>query len=165
MSNIDRTTAGTDPDPRRTAALGRTIDLGPLKGQSGFVLRLAQLAVFGDFIAACRRLDIRPAQYSVLIVIDINPGINQTELSTALAIKRANLVGLIDELEARGLAKRQRAASDRRSFGMFLTDRGAALLGDLNGVVREHERRVTRKLGKHGRDQLLALLRHLIPQR
>jgi DNA-binding MarR family transcriptional regulator len=165
MSNIDRTTAGTDPDRRRTAALGRTIDLGPLTGQSGFVLRLAQLAVFGDFIAACRRFDIRPAQYSVLIVIDINPGINQTELSAALAIKRANLVGLIDELEARGLAKRQRAASDRRSFGMFLTDRGAALLGDLNGVVREHERRVTRKLGKHGRDQLLALLRHLIPQR
>src|SRR6516165_10099516 len=111
-----------------SGASRRAIDLGPLPGLSGFVLRLAQLAVFGDFIEACRRFDIRPAQYSVLTVIDYNPGINQTELSSALGIKRANLVGLIDDLECRGLVQRRRAARDRRTFGMFLTDRGGALM-------------------------------------
>lgn len=125
------------------------------------MLRLAQLAVFGDFIAACKRFDIRPAQYSVLTVIENNPGINQTELSSALAIKRANLVGLIDDLERRGLAQRQRTARDRRAFGMFLTDRGAALMPEVHAVVRTHDRRVTRRLGKGGRDQLLALLNTL----
>jgi DNA-binding MarR family transcriptional regulator len=127
------------------------------------MLRLAQLAVFGDFIEACRRFDIRPAQYSVLTVIDYNPGINQTELSGALGIKRANLVGLIDDLERRGLVQRRRAARDRRVFGMFLTDRGGALMLEVHVIVRAHDRRITRRLGKGGRDQLIALLREMIP--
>jgi DNA-binding MarR family transcriptional regulator len=127
------------------------------------MLRLAQLAVFGDFITACRRFDIRPAQYSVLTVIENNPGINQTELSRALAIKRANLVAVIDELEQRGLAQRRRGARDRRAVGIFLTDRSTALMLEVHAVVRAHERRVTRRLGKAGRDQLMALLNHMIP--
>jgi DNA-binding MarR family transcriptional regulator len=127
------------------------------------MLRLAQLAVFGDFIAACKRLDIRPAQYSVLTVIDYNPGINQTELSNALGIKRANLVGMIDDLERRGLVQRRRAARDRRTFGMFLTDRGGALMLEAHVIVRAHDQRVTRRLGKGGRDQLIALLEEMIP--
>jgi DNA-binding MarR family transcriptional regulator len=149
--------------PGREAVSGRTIGLGPLTGLSGFVLRLAQLAVFSDFIAACRRFDIRPAQYSVLTVIESNPGINQTELSGVLAIKRANLVGLINGLERRGFVQRRRAARDRRAFGMFLTDRGTALMPEVHAAVRAHDRRITRRLGKGSRDQLLALLNDLIP--
>src|SRR5579859_5166654 len=140
MSNTEQAVGGiTRPARRRAGAAPREINLGPLPRLSGFVLRLAQLAVFGDFIASCRRFDIRPAQYSVLTVIEHNPGINQTELSGALAIKRANLVGMIDELETRGLAERRRVAADRRTFGMFLTDRGTALMAKLHATVREHE--------------------------
>jgi DNA-binding MarR family transcriptional regulator len=164
MSNGDRTTVNAD-ERRRSGISSPTVDLGPLTGLSGFMLRLAQLAVFSDFIAACNRFDMRPAQYSVLTLIENNPGINQTELSGALAIKRANLVALIDELEQRGLAQRRRAARDRRAFGMFLTDRGAALMPQVHAVVRAHDRRVTRRLGKGGRDQLLALLSDMIPNR
>jgi DNA-binding MarR family transcriptional regulator len=162
MSQVNRTNAHAD-QRHRSNVPRRRIDLGPLPGLSGFMLRLAQLAVFGDFITACTRFDIRPAQYSVLTVIENNPGINQTELSHALAIKRANLVGLIDDLERRGLAQRRRAAGDRRAFGMFLTDSGAALMLEVHAVVRAHDRRVTRRLGKGGRDQLLALLSSMIP--
>jgi DNA-binding MarR family transcriptional regulator len=164
MSNVDRTIVNAD-ERGRSGSSSLTVDLGPLPGLSGFMLRLAQLAVFGDFIAACSRFDIRPAQYSVLTLIENNPGINQTELSRALAIKRANLVALIDELEGRGLAQRRRAARDRRAFGMFLTDRGVALMPEVHAVVRAHDRRVTRRLGKGGRDQLLALLTDMIPGR
>jgi DNA-binding MarR family transcriptional regulator len=162
MPQVNRTTAHAD-QRHRSDVSRRTIDLGPLPGLSGFVLRLTQLAIFGDFITACRRFDIRPAQYSVLTVIENNPGINQTELSSALAIKRANLVGMINDLERRGLVQRRRAARDRRAFGMFLTDRGAALMPEVHAVVRAHDRRVTRRLGKGGRDQLLALLNDMIP--
>ncbi len=157
MPQVNRTIPHTD-QRRRSDVSGGTTDLGPLPGLSGFVLRLAQLSVFGDFITACGRFDIRPAQYSVLTVIENNPGINQTELSSALAIKRANLVGLINDLERRGLAQRRRAARDLRAFGMFLTDRGAALMPEVHAVVRAHDRRVTRRLGRGGREQLLALL-------
>ena len=159
MANTDQSITSIDRTaPRRAARSARAIDLGPLPRLSGFVLRLAQLAVFADFIDACRRFDVRPGQYSVLTVIEHNPGINQTELSGALAIKRANLVGMINDLEARGLAERRRAVGDQRTFGMFLTERGGALMKDVHATVREHERRVTKQLGKSGRDQLFALL-------
>jgi DNA-binding MarR family transcriptional regulator len=164
MSQVNRTTAHAD-QRHRSHVSRRIIDLGPLTGLSGFMLRLAQLAVFGDFITACKRFDIRPVQYSVLTVIENNPGINQTELSSALAVKRANLVALIDELEQRGLAQRRRTARDRRAFGMFLTDRGAAVMVEGHAVVRAQDRRVTRRLGRGGRDLLIALLMDMIPRR
>lgn len=42
--------------------------------------------------------NIRPVQYSILSVIESNPGLSQRQLAATLGIKRTNLVGLIDEL-------------------------------------------------------------------
>src|SRR5262245_60281092 len=78
---------------------GRRIDVGYLGEHIGYVVRRAQLAIFKDFIKTLAPVDIRPAQYSVLIVIDRSPGLTQAELGRALAIKRANLVGMLNELE------------------------------------------------------------------
>jgi hypothetical protein len=46
---------------------------------------------------------------------------------------------------------------------MFLTDRGTALMPEVHAAVRAHDRRITRRLGKGSRDQLLNLLSALIP--
>ena len=74
----------------------RTIDLGPLPELIGYVLRRAQLAVFQDFFAAFAPFDIRPAQFSVLTIIERNPGLTQTHVAAALGIKRTNFVGLLE---------------------------------------------------------------------
>ena len=95
----------------------RTIDLGPLPELIGYVLRRAQLAVFQDFFAAFAPFDIRPAQFSVLTIIERNPGLTQTQVAEALGIKRTNFVGMLDELEKRGLAER-RQARDKRSYAL-----------------------------------------------
>ena len=97
----------------------RTIDLGPLPELIGYVLRRAQLAVFQDFFAAFAPFDIRPAQFSVLTIIERNPGLTQTQVAEALGIKRTNFVGMLDELEKRGLAER-RQARDKRSYALYL---------------------------------------------
>ena len=85
------------------------IDLGPLPELIGYVLRRAQLVVFQDFFAAFAPFDIRPAQFSVLTVIERNPGLTQSQVAEALGIKRTNFVGMLDELEKRGLAERRQA--------------------------------------------------------
>src|SRR5690606_10861510 len=95
--------------PRRSDGSGdgaAEIELGPLPDLAGYVLRRAQLAVFQDFWRNFAAFDIRPAQHAVLIVIERNPGLRQSQISSALNIKRANLVALLDSLESRGLAKR-----------------------------------------------------------
>src|SRR3954466_667456 len=143
----------------------KSIDLGPLPELIGYVLRRAQLAVFQDFFAAFAPFDIRPAQFSVLTIIERNPGLTQTKVAEALGIKRTNFVGMLDELETRGLAERRQTARDKRSYALYLTADGAALMRKLRPVLKAHESRVVAKLGEEGRDALVALLREIAEPR
>src|SRR5438477_4688170 len=138
----------------------KTIDLGPLPELIGYVLRRAQLAVFQDFFAAFAPFDIRPAQFSVLTVIERNPGLTQSQVAEALGIKRTNFVGMLDELETRGLAER-RQAGDKRSYALYLTADGAALMRKLRPLFKALESRIVRKPGEQGRDALIGLLRDI----
>ncbi len=139
-------------------ARGDRIALGYLTDHVGYVVRRAQLAIFKDFIETMEPVAIRPAQYSVLIVIDQNPGLTQAELSRALAIKRANLVGMLNELERRKLARRVASPSDRRSHALHLTANGRRMLARFHRRALEHERRATRALDPGERRLLLDLL-------
>jgi len=139
----------------------KTIDLGPLPELTGYVLRRAQLAVFQDFFAAFAAFDIRPAQFSVLTVIERNPGLTQSQVAAALGIKRTNFVGLLDTLERRGLAERRPAARDKRSYALYLTAEGAALMRKLKPVLKAHESRMIARVGEDGRDRLVELLQEI----
>src|SRR5918999_295288 len=96
--------AATARDARAPA-----VDLGRLGNMIGYVLRRAQLAVFDDLIATFAELDLRPAQYSVLVLLGEHPGLKQSDVAAALGIQRANFVVLFDGLERRGLARRNAA--------------------------------------------------------
>ena len=71
--------------------------------------RRAQIWIFQDFIRTLAEVNIRPAQYSVLIVIEANHGLSQSALSQTLGIERARLVRLLDSLEARKFVQRRRS--------------------------------------------------------
>jgi DNA-binding MarR family transcriptional regulator len=139
----------------------QSIDLGPLPELIGYVLRRAQLAVFQDFFAAFAPFDIRPAQFSVLTVIERNPGLTQSQVAEALGIKRTNFVGMLDALEARGLTERRQAARDKRSYALYLTAEGGALMRKLKPVLKAHESRVVALVGEDGRDRLVELLHEI----
>lgn len=144
-----------------SSARRRPAKLGPLSAFLGYALRRAQLAVFDDFFATVADLELRPAQFGLLVVINQNPGLKQTDASAALGIQTPNFVGLVDELEQRGLAQRMPAANDRRSHALHLTKAGEALLEKVMAKQAEHEARMTARIGKPGREQLLALLDRL----
>ena len=111
------------------------LDMGDLPTRMGYALRRAQITVFEDFIARLAPEDIRPAQYSALKLIGLNPGARQTDVSAALGIQRSNFGPLFDGLEQRGLVERRRSQGDRRSLGLYLTgtrcdwDRAAGCAG------------------------------------
>ncbi|MBP0651640.1 MarR family transcriptional regulator, partial [Mycobacterium tuberculosis] len=75
------------------------LDLTELSGALGYLLRRAQLAVFEDFNARFAALELTPAQYSVLLVIGLNPGRKQSEIARVLGIQRANFVVMLDHLQ------------------------------------------------------------------
>jgi DNA-binding MarR family transcriptional regulator len=123
------------------------IDHGPLAERLGYILRRAQLAIFEDFIAACARYDIRPGQYSVLTVIEQNPGLSQTKVAEALGIKKTNFVAMVDAFERRGLVRRAATPGDRRSYALHLTDAGKILMRKLHRVAEQHESRIVDRIG------------------
>jgi DNA-binding MarR family transcriptional regulator len=141
------------------------LDLGPLPELIGYVLRRAQLVVFQDFFNAFAPFDISPAQFSVLTVIERNPGLTQSQVAAALGIKRTNFVGLLDELERRALAERRQSARDKRSYALYLTAEGAALMRKLRPVLRAHESRMIARVGEDGRDRLVDLLHEIADRR
>lgn len=137
------------------------LDVGRLQEHVGYALRRAQLAVFQDFIQTMEKVALRPAQYSVLLVMDTHPGLKQTEIAALLGIKRTNFVALVDELEQRGLAERAPSPTDRRSNALYLTKAGKALLARAEKTVTEHEQRLIGLIGVEGKRQLLGLLSKL----
>lgn len=144
---------GEEPAPQEAEVSGREIALGPLSERLGYVMRRAQLAIFEDFIAACAEHDIRPGQYSVLTLVEHNPGSSQTQIAEAVGIKKTNFVALIDLLERRGLVERKSTPRDRRSHSLFLTDAGKALMRKLHRTAAQHEQRLIERIGAemHGR--------------
>ena len=140
-------------DPKQKLRAG--LNAGALHGLLGYRLRLAQQTVFRDFAASVQGLS--PGRIGLLIFIDANPGVTQSRLAEAAERDRSTMVGVLDQLQARGLIERRRGA-DRRTNGLWLTRAGRTLLARaLRGIAR-HERRTAARLSAAERRQLLELL-------
>lgn len=124
-----------------------SFDLSVLTTAVGYQLRRAQLAVFHDFTEAFAAEGLRPADFSVMILIWKNPGSKQSEIAEALGIQRANFVAIIDSLERRGLAERRKTGTDRRVQSLYLTDMGEGFAVDMMRTWRQHEDKMIEKLG------------------
>ncbi len=133
-----------------------------LPGLLGYQLRLAQLVVFRDFEKHVGVLEVSPGRVGVLALIEANPGVTQGELARAVGLDRSTMVPLLDGFERRAVLERRRGA-DRRTNGLWLTPVGKRLLAQIKQRIEAHEARVSGRLSRAERDQLIALLRKLQP--
>ena len=146
-------------EPTEEAIVEGMLQLGELSELLGYSLKRAQLRVFDDFLRCVAPLQLTPAQFSVLLLLDKNPGRNQTEIANTLGILRPNFVAMLDGLESRDLCARIRSTNDRRSHILVLTDKGRAVLARAKKLVAtKHEARLNELLGPANRLALLAML-------
>jgi DNA-binding MarR family transcriptional regulator len=146
--------------PRQQTDNRKSLDIGVLNEHLGYFIRRLQVWVFQDFIRTLAPVDIRPAQYSVLVVIAANPGLSQSDLADRLGIERARLVRVLDKLERRGLTQRLASPTDRRSHALRLTREGQKLLKRATMLAAAHEAKLIEKLGPEQRKSMLELLKH-----
>lgn len=150
------------PAPDERSPADDALETGATTGIVGYRLRRAQLSVFQKFLAVFDELKLRPAEYSVLVLIADNPGRKQTEIAEVLGIKRANFVTLVHGLEERGLVERMPSIADKRANALHLTGNGEAFLRHARGVHTAMENDLVARLGgAQARDSLLALLDRL----
>jgi DNA-binding MarR family transcriptional regulator len=148
-----------DGKPQAEAATeSPALQMGELSDLLGYSLKRAQLKVFDDFLHCVAPLQLTPAQFSVLILLERNPGRNQTEIATTLGILRPNFVAMLDGLEGRGLCTRMRSSNDRRSHVLVLTDQGRAVLARAKKLVARHEARLDELIGPTNRVALIEML-------
>lgn len=138
------------------------IDYSILNEAVLYRLRRAQLSVVQDFNESLLDFGLRPADFSVLILVSSNTGLKQSDVAEALGIQRANFVAIIDGLEQKGLLMRRKSDTDRRVHYMEMTDLGTKTLSELSEIWRSHEGKLMDRLGgQEARDQLIGLLRRI----
>ncbi|CUX09524.1 MULTISPECIES: MarR family winged helix-turn-helix transcriptional regulator [Rhizobium/Agrobacterium group] len=138
------------------------IDYGLLTTAIGYHLRHSQLAVANGFSDVLAERGLRPADFSVLVIVGGNPGLKQSDVAEALGIQRANFVAIVDSMEEKGLLVRRRSEEDRRVHFLDMTEEGSRLLDSLSDSWRDREEKLIDRIGgKKARDQLLSLLGRL----
>lgn len=138
-----------------------TIALNELNDHLGYFIRRLQVWIFQDFIRTLATIDISPAQFSVLVVINANRGLSQAELAVTLGIERARLARLLHRLEDRGLVQRLPSAADGRRHALQLTTQGRTLVARAKALAARHEKRLIEKLGAQRHEMMLQALRDL----
>ena len=140
------------------------LDDGMLADLIGYRLRQAQLRAFQDFSEEMAPFELRPGQMGLLLLIEANPGSNQTALARGLGLDRSTLVAVIDGLEDRGLIAREACPDDRRSHALVLTAEGRKFLDRVKPALERHEERLTAPLNERERATLRDLLGRIAGQ-
>ena len=143
------------PSAKRPAALFR------LYARPGFLLRRAHQISAAVFEDACSGLELTPAQFGVLTVVQAHPGLGQSSLARALGFDKDTVLRVIRGLQGRGLVQRLPAEDNRRNVSVTLTDAGAELLQRAQKPAEKAYRRLMAPLNREQQEQLLELLQLL----
>ena len=149
----------TTPEPRVVPRLPEE-----LVSSTSFLLKRLGFAVKDKAMEAYERSDLHPYHHAVLAVLHEGSRETQGAIADALGYDRGQLVGLLDELEDRGLVERRRDPADRRRHIVRLTPAGKRALAKLRALARQLDDDFLASLDEDERVQLHALVLRLAEQ-
>jgi MarR family transcriptional regulator, lower aerobic nicotinate degradation pathway regulator len=138
--------------------------LGPpteLVSSSSYLLKRLGFLMKERMMDAFESTGLSPYHHAVLALLHEEPRETQAMIADALGYDPSHLVGVLDELEERGLIERRRDPSDRRRHLVSLTPSGKQELTRLRAVVKRVENEFFGPLDDDERDALNALLLRL----
>ncbi len=133
----------TKMEDRASALRDDGLNLGELRHNTGFLLRMAWLQVSEKLEESGQSVTLTAAEYTILRMIALSPGVRQGHLAQALYIKPAAMTRIIRNFEDRALVSRQIPDGDRRTVRLAVLPAGWTALEQarsLFGGEAEHER-------------------------
>ena len=103
-------------------------------------------------------LGLRPRHMVALTVLRDGGGSTQQALAATLEMDGTNIVGLLNDLEAKNLIERRRSPEDRRRHMVELTEAGATQLSNVEFALTSAEDDVLGALNETQRKTLYNLL-------
>lgn len=116
---------------------------------------------FAERIAA---VDLHPALFRVLNLVDAAEGQSQQAIGEAIEVPPSRMVGLVDELEQRGLVERRPHPTDRRVRALYLTAKGRGTLERGREIAKDHERDLTKGMPAADRKRLTEYLQKIVDE-
>ena len=131
-------------------------DPDPLSGLPGYALRRAANAMMAELGELLAGEGLRVSDATVLMLAGDGARPTASIIGKALDIQSANMVPLLDRLEATGLIARE--PIDRKSLAIVLTDAGEAKLGRVRDIIARFESGLLNRVPEQHRDHLLPAL-------
>jgi len=131
----------------------------PLADLPGYALRRAANAMMGELSARLDTLGLRLSEASVLLVIGNRQDLTSSDIGRALEIQRANMVPLLNRLEAAKLIERK--PLDRKSQAIVLSLNGRAKLRQVRRTTAKFEQHLMNKVPAEHREHLVPALNAL----
>jgi DNA-binding MarR family transcriptional regulator len=128
---------------------------------AAFMLKRLGFMLKDRTMEAFEETGMTPYHHAVLALLHEDPRETQAMIADALGYDRSHLVGVLDELEERGLIERRRDPTDRRRHLVSLTKDGEQALERLRAVSKQIENEFFRPLDATERKTLNELLLRL----
>jgi DNA-binding MarR family transcriptional regulator len=154
--------AGTSDSRGHRPVAGELAALPPsMRDRVPFLLFRASQASLSLANQMLAQIGLCARQAGILTMVTELEPMTQKALADALGIDRTTMVALLDDLEDKGLAARQRHPRDRRAFLVHPTDSGRAAKVAAVRILDEQQRLFLAPLAPAERRQLAALLTRL----
>lgn len=130
---------------------------GP-EGKPGYLLRQAFQLFRAVMETNLKETGITASQYSLLSVVEFEPGLSGAQLAKAAVMTEQSVGELIVTLEKAGWIERRRTDSDRRVRRIYLTETGRESVAASTPVVRAIENRMLGGLTEDKQREFRSLL-------
>jgi DNA-binding MarR family transcriptional regulator len=144
--------------PRADTAAGRPPFPPALMERVGFLLSMVKGGAESICMRALAPLGLHVKQFGLLTVLATEGPLSQQELGEWTRHDRSTMVTLIDSLEERGWAKRERNPADRRAYMVQITPSGKRIQARAHKLLLPAEDELLDALSPQEREQLLELL-------
>jgi DNA-binding MarR family transcriptional regulator len=110
-----------------------------LVASTAFLLKRLGFAAKEKAMSAYEDTGLNPYHHAILVALEEDTHETQGSIADALGYDRGQLVGLLDELEERGLVERRRDQADRRRQLVNITPDGRKALNRLRAISQRLE--------------------------
>ena len=135
--------------------------LEPLNSRAVFLLSQVGHQIAVSFAERLEPLKVQPRHFAVMNGLATLGGSTQQHLADILGIHRNVMVGLVDDLERLGYAKREPHPGDRRAHAVRLTTDGRRVLTSAHQTAATLESDVTKFLPAPERAKFIDQLQNL----
>ncbi|MDW7651818.1 MAG: MarR family winged helix-turn-helix transcriptional regulator [Bacillota bacterium] len=129
-----------------------------IENSLGFLLAKCHQKAFHIFRQKLEPYNLTPPQFATLAFLWKKDGVTQVKLGELMGVDRTTISGIVDRLERTELVRRDADAADRRSWMLFLTEKGRNMEGELSPLAREFNDSLAMDLSEDERSQLVTTL-------